>query len=136
MKHAMNQDVEWRSSSIRSTYLRAESERLKKKLETSEQALQSYREEVARFQWCGAMMIWSCHNFGSWTFGVRRPKANQSGSRPPMETVETCRNNIWEMLAAPQIGSDAAVMEARSIMARLESDFALVRQRYRDKHPK
>ena len=44
----LSQDFDFRSASTRGdfAYLHAESERLKKKLETSEQALQAYREEV------------------------------------------------------------------------------------------
>ncbi|MEI2724744.1 MAG: polysaccharide biosynthesis tyrosine autokinase [Verrucomicrobiota bacterium] len=117
------------------TYLRAESERLKKKLETSEQALQSYREEVGSVSMVRGddLVLPQLRELD-----LRRAQAKGESIRfkAAYDQVETCRNNIWEMLTAPQIGSDAAVMEARSIMARLESDFALVRQRYRDKHPK
>src|ERR1035437_2910971 len=40
------------------------------------------------------------------------------------------------MLNAPQIVGDPAVIEARSIVAKLDSDFALVRQRYLEQHPR
>ncbi len=44
--------------------------------------------------------------------------------------------NIEDILAYPQVAADPDVMQISTGVARLENEFAVVRQRYREKHPK
>jgi capsular exopolysaccharide synthesis family protein len=133
----MNQDFELRSSSTRGAFafLHAESERLKKKLEASEQALQSYREEVGSVSMVrGDDLV--LPQLRELNLRMAQAKGESIRFKTAYDQVENSRSNALEMLTAPQIGGDSAVIEARSIVAKLESDFALVRQRYQEKHPK
>jgi succinoglycan biosynthesis transport protein ExoP len=133
----MNQDFELRSSSTRGAFafLHAESERLKKKLEASEQALQSYREEVGSVSMVrGDDLV--LPQLRELNLRMAQAKGESIRFKTAYDQVEDSRSNALEMLTAPQIGGDSAVIEARSIVAKLESDFALVRQRYKEKHPK
>jgi capsular exopolysaccharide synthesis family protein len=133
----MSQDFEFRSASTRGAfaYLHAESERLKKKLEASEQALQSYREEVGSVSMLKTDDL-LLPQLRELNLRMAQAKGESIRFKTAYEQVQHSQTNVSEMLTAPQIAGDSAVIEARSIMAKLESDFALIQQRYKDKHPK
>jgi polysaccharide biosynthesis transport protein len=133
----MSQDFEFRSAATRGAfaYLNAESERLKKKLEASEQTLQSYREEVGSVSMLkGDDLL--LPQLRELNLRMAQAKGESIRFKTAYEQVAHSRGNVSEMLTAPQIAGDPAVIEARSIVAKLESDFALIQQRYKEKHPK
>ena len=133
----MNQDFELRSSTTRGAFafLKAESERLKKKLEASEQALQLYREEVGSVSMVQGDDV-VLPQLRELNLRMAQAKGESIRLKTAYEQVQNSGSNVWEMLNAPQIGGDSAVIEARSIVAKLDSDFALIRQRYLEEHPK
>src|ERR1035438_23899 len=133
----MNQDFELRSSTTRGAFafLKAESERLKKKLEASEQALQLYREEVGSVSMVQGDDV-VLPQLRELNLRMAQAKGESIRLKTAYDQVQNSHNDISEMLNAPQIGGDSAVIEARSIVAKLDSDFALIRQRYLEKHPK
>src|ERR1035437_3203906 len=133
----MNQDFELRSSTTRGAFafLKAESERLKKKLEASEQALQLYREEVGSVSMVQGDDV-VLPQLRELNLRMAQAKGESIRLKTAYEQVQNSGSNVWEMLNAPQIVGDPAVIEARSIVAKLDSDFALVRQRYLEQHPK
>jgi polysaccharide biosynthesis transport protein len=133
----MNQDFEERASSSRSAFafLQAESKRLKEKLEASEQALQAYREEVGSVSMTqGDDLV--LPQLRELNFRMAQAKGESIRLRAAYSQIEGSRSNVWDMLTAPQIAGDPAVIEARSLVAKLENDFAMIRQRYKSKHPK
>jgi succinoglycan biosynthesis transport protein ExoP len=133
----LSQDFDFRSASTRGdfAYLHAESERLKKKLETSEQALQAYREEVGSVSMLkGDDLL--LPQLRELNLRMAQAKGESIRFKTAYEQVQHSRTNVSEMLTSPQIGGDSAVIEARSILGKLESDFALIQQRYKEKHPK
>ena len=133
----LSQDFDFRSASTRGdfAYLHAESERLKKKLETSEQALQAYREEVGSVSMLkGDDLL--LPQLRELNLRMAQAKGESIRFKTAYEQVQHSRTNVSEMLMSPQIGGDSAVIEARSILGKLESDFALIQQRYKEKHPK
>ena len=133
----MNQDFEQRSSTTRGAFafLQGESERLKKKLEASEQALQSYREEVGSVSMAqGDDLV--LPQLRELNLRMAQAKGESIRLKTAYDQLQGSRSNVWEMLNAPQIGGDPAVIEDRSLVAKLENDFALAQQRYKGKHPK
>jgi capsular exopolysaccharide synthesis family protein len=133
----MSQDFEFRSASAHGAfaYLQAESARLKKKLEASEQTLQSYREEVGSVSMLKSddLLLPQLRELN-----LRMPQAKGESIqlKTAYQQVEHCQTNVSELLMAPQIRGDSSVIEAQSLVGKLESDFSLVQQRYKAKHPK
>jgi capsular exopolysaccharide synthesis family protein len=133
----LTQDFQVRSISTRGayTFLNDESQRLKKKLETSEQALQAYREEV------GSVSMLQGGDFvmpqlTELSLRVTQAKSEAIRLKSSYDQVNAARTNLLEMLTAPQIVADPAVADARALLAKLENDFALIQQRYKAMHPK
>ncbi len=133
----LTQDFQVRSISTKGafTFLNDESQRLKKKLEASEQALQAYREEV------GSVSMLQGGDFvmpqlTELSLRVTQAKSETIRLKSSYDQVNAARTNLTEMLTAPQIVADPAVADARALLAKLENDFALIQQRYKAMHPK
>ncbi|MGA3181358.1 MAG: polysaccharide biosynthesis tyrosine autokinase [Verrucomicrobiota bacterium] len=118
-----------------STYLQQEAERWKKKLEEAEQALADYRKQV------GSVSLQEDQN-------IIAPKLQDLNKRLTQSTANLVQaggaytnsmkmsTNIEDLLAYPQVAADPDVMQVSTDVAKHENDFVLIRQRYREKHPK
>lgn len=116
-------------------FLLEEAARLKKKLETSEQALQDYRREV------GSVSLAQNQDIISPALQDLNKRLTQSTadviqSQGAYQDSLKMGTNIADLLAYPQIAADPDVSTIAAAIARLENDFAVIRQRYREKHPK
>lgn len=133
----MIQDSEVRSSSTRGAYsfLKEESERLRKKLEASEQALQAYRESAGSGSMLQAEDI-ILPQLRELSLRVTQARSDTIRLKAAVEQLQAAGTNVWAIVTNPQIAADPAVIESRSNLAKLENDFALLKQRYKPKHPK
>jgi succinoglycan biosynthesis transport protein ExoP len=132
-----SQDWEQRSSSTRgaSSFLQDEADRLKKKLEESEQELQKYREEV------GSVSIQQGESslapkLQLYNNNLTQARAEMLRLKAVFEQINTLTNRIDDLLALPQIATEPALAESRRAFAQTSANFATTQMRYKEKHPK
>jgi capsular exopolysaccharide synthesis family protein len=132
-----SQDYQLRTSTTKgaSTFLKEEADRLKVKLEVSEQALQKYREEV------GSVSVQQGQN-------SVEPKLQQYNNNLTQSRAETLRlkavydqicgltNRLEDLLSLPQIATEPALAGSRLAFSAATANFAAVQMRYKEKHPK
>src|SRR5205823_5193557 len=56
--------------------------------------------------------------------------------RAELAQVEKLGTNVGALLVMPAVNTDAIVVEAKSALSKLESDFASLKARYKEAHPK
>src|ERR1039458_3952442 len=127
--------VQQGANSGASVFLQQEADRLKKKLEASDQALQDYRKQV------GAISLEQSQD-------IVTPQLQDLNKRFTQSKAELIQaegayqdslkmgTNIEALLAYPQIAAAPDMVQISTDLARLENDFAVIRQRYREAHPK
>ncbi len=116
-------------------FLQQEAERLKKKLEASDQALQDYRKKV------GAVSLEQSQDIVTPQLQdlnkrLTECKASVIQADGVYQDALKMGTNVDMLLAYPQIAADPEVVQINTQVAQLENSFAVVRQRYRAKHPK
>ncbi|MCX8155518.1 MAG: polysaccharide biosynthesis tyrosine autokinase [Verrucomicrobiae bacterium] len=117
------------------SYLRDETERLKKKLEESERNLQKYREEA------GIVSLQQSQD-------VLAPQLRELAAKVAQARSDTARlqrqyqrllaqaSNVSDLLLLPQIAAVPEVQALRSALSKSEQDFKILSLRYKEKHPK
>lgn len=123
------------STTVANELLDKEARRLKKKLEDSEHALQSYREQFK------ATSLDDRQNTVVAELKELSTKATESKStrikaEADYNQVQQLGTNIEALLALATVANDPAVTAARINLNKAEDDFAVLRQRYKEKHPK
>jgi polysaccharide biosynthesis transport protein len=115
--------------------LQKEAEKQRKKLEESQQALADYRKQV------GSVSLEQGQD-------IITPKLQDlnrrlTDSKTTLVQAEglyqdslKMSTNIDDLLAYPQVAEDPDVVQIATDVAKHENDFVLIRQRYREKHPK
>ena len=134
----MEFESQLRTSTTKGAYqfLKEESERLKKKLEESEKALQDYRQQVGSvsFQQSQDIVIPQLRDLSS---RLTQAKAETIRTRALLEDAKKLSTaNVYELLAEPNVANDQGVQQAFSDLVKSENDFTLARLRYKSKHPK
>lgn len=116
-------------------YLEAQADQLKTKLEASERALQDYRQQL------GTVSIDDSQNNYD-------PQIKDITARLEVAQEETMRakaayddfaqlgTNLVELLARSEIANDPSVMSVRAALTEQQAQMAIIKQRYREKHPK
>lgn len=129
-------DSEVRAASTKGafSFLRDESERLRRKLEASEQALQSYRQEVGTGAGLQSQDI-LIPQLRELSLRLTQSRSEAIKLQTAHEQIQKAED-VWAIIATPQVAADPAVAEARSLLAAAELQFAAVTQRYKHKHPK
>jgi capsular exopolysaccharide synthesis family protein len=117
------------------TFLQQEAERLKKKLEASDQALQDYRKQV------GAISLEQDQDIVTPQLQdlnkrLTEIKADVVQAQGAYQDSLNMGTNVEDLLAYPQIAADPEVMQIAADVAKQENELAVIRQRYREKHPK
>jgi capsular exopolysaccharide synthesis family protein len=127
--------VNSKSSKGAYAFLQAQADQLKTKLEASEHALQEYRQQV------GTVSLDDSQKNDD-------PEVKDISARLEVAQEETIRakgafeaisrlgTNLTELLAHPEIANDPSVMAVRASLTDQQSQMALIKQRYREKHPK
>ena len=133
----MSQDFEVRSTTTKGAYkfLNDEAERLKAKLESSEKALNDYQKEVGSvsMQQSQDIIVPQLRELSS---RLTQAKAETIRFKAAYDQVAKAGTNVFQLLDSPQIVEDRSVQEARSTLAKSETDLALIQKRYKHKHPK
>ncbi len=117
------------------TFLQQEADRLKKKLEASDQALQDYRKQV------GAISLEQSQDIvtpqlQNLNLLFTKSKADVIQAQGAYQDSLNMSTNVEDLLAYPQVATDPDVMKIATSVSQLENEFAVIRQRYRAKHPK
>lgn len=123
-------------------FLQDEAERQKKKLEASEKALQDYRRKVGAVSLqVGTVSEKQSQDIISPQLQdlnqrLTQGKANLVQAKGAYEDSLKMSTNIEELLSYPGIVTDPDVAQISLEVARHENDLVVIRQRYREKHPK
>jgi len=133
----LNLDLDMLSASTKGAgaFLRDEADRLRKKLDASERVLNEYRMKVGSVSMQGAQGT-GFPELQELSVRLASAKTDTLRLKAAYDQVLKAKSNVWQLLELPQITADSAVNEARTILAKAESDFELVRKRYKEKHPK
>lgn len=132
-----SQDFEMRSMSTKgaSSFLKDEADRLKAKLEKSEQELQKYREEV------GSVSVQQGQDsvapkLQQYNNNLTQARAEALRLKAMLEQILSLTNRIDDLLSLPQIATEPALATSRQSFAAAKANFAAVQMRYKGKHPK
>src|SRR5215472_14018556 len=110
-------------------------ERLKKKLEESEHALQAYKEQS------NASSLDDRQNtvvaeLRELSTKATEAKALRIKAEADYNQVVALGTNVEALLTVPGVATDQTVISARINLAKAEDEFAALKQRYKEKHPK
>lgn len=118
-----------------SNFLQQEADRLKAKLQQSEEALQKCREEA------GSIGIQRSQDYllpklqeANVRLGQARAAVTHLQARYEQICAET--NHLDDLLRLPQIATEPALVEPRARLAQANADFSAAQLRYKPKHPK
>ena len=137
VENYLNQDalVQQTANAGAGVFLRQEAERLKKKLEASDQALQDYRKQVGSVSLDQNQDIVT-PQLQDLNTRFTKSKAEFIQAEGAYQDSLKMGTNIEALLAYPQIAAEPDMVQISTDLARLENDFAVIRQRYREAHPK
>lgn len=132
---AQDAQVQQTANTGASVFLRQEADRLKKKLEASDQALQDYRKHV------GAISLEQSQDIVTPQLQdlnkrFTQIKADVIQAQGTYQDSLNMSTNIEALLAYSQVAADPDVLKIATAVSQLENEFAVIRQRYRAKHPK
>jgi capsular exopolysaccharide synthesis family protein len=123
------------ASQVANEFLSSEAEPLKRKLEAAENALQAYKEQTQSASVEDRQSIVT-EKLRDLSVKVTEAKSQRILQETAYKQVQALGNDVDALLVIPAVANDGAVMESRSNIAKLESDLASLKQRYREKHPK
>jgi succinoglycan biosynthesis transport protein ExoP len=137
IKEYMKQNLEQYSASsqVANEFLLEEARRLKKKLEQSELALHAYREKTKTVSLEQRQDI---VNPKLKELSVRLTEANSKRLdwEAKLAQVKELGTNVEALLVLPVVAADPTIVNIQASIVHAESDFANLRQRYKEKHPK
>jgi capsular exopolysaccharide synthesis family protein len=116
-------------------FLSVEAQELRKKLETSENALQSYRQNVFSVSLEDRQNI-VVQKLKDLSQNATEAKSQRIAQEAAYKRMLQCSNNVQALLGIPLVANDEAVMEIRSSITKAESDFGNLKQEYKSRHPK
>ncbi len=133
----IRQGFEQQSSSTRvaNEFLLAEADRLKKKLEESEHALQDYREKTksASMEDRQNVVAVQFKELGSRVTEARAARIKAEGA---YMQVKALSNNIVALSVLSVVAENPEVSQLKTELSKQENNFANLAQRYKSKHPK
>jgi len=116
-------------------FLQQEADRQKKKLEASERALQDYRKQVGSISLQQSQDIIT-PQLQDLNKRLTQTKANLVQAEGAYKDSLSMPTNIESLLAYTNVMGDPDVVAISTDVTKHENDFVLIRQRYREKHPK
>jgi capsular exopolysaccharide synthesis family protein len=118
-----------------SVFLQQEADKWKKKLEASDQALQDYRKKVGliSLEQNTDIVTPQLQDLNTRLTQTNMAVIQAQGAYQDSLNMST---NVADLLAYPQVAADPDIMQISTAVTRAEDDFAVIRQRYREKHPK
>ncbi|HLP78570.1 MAG TPA: polysaccharide biosynthesis tyrosine autokinase [Candidatus Paceibacterota bacterium] len=123
------------SINVANQSLTREAERLRRKLEQSENALQTYKEEnsAASLDDRQNTVVAKLNELNS---RATEAKSARIKTETEYEQVLKIGTNMAALLNVPAVARDQTVVALELGLTRAEDDFAAVRERYKSKHPK
>lgn len=130
-----NEEQHTSTSETADEVLIREAQRLKKKLQDSEEALQAYREKT------GAVSLDDRQNTVVAKLKELSTRATEAKSarikgESDYAQVASLGTNVQALLVLSVVANDPKVVEIQMTINKLDSEFANLRQRYLEKHPK
>ena len=116
-------------------YLRVEETRLKKKLEQSEKTMQEYKEQTQSVSLEDRQNV-VVEKLKELNQKVTEAKSQRIQQETLYRQAVQFGDNPAALMSLPAVASDPTVTDIRANVARLESDLANLRQRYKERHPK
>ena len=136
-KEYIRQSIEKRAGGARLAYdfLREEGDRLKKKLSTSENRLQAYREEKGSTSFNDRENI-VASKLQDLNSKVTQSKAERMRLESDLTEVDKYKNDSDQLLTVPSIANHPTVVEIKNQISSMNATIANLAQRYKDKHPR
>ena len=131
----LNTEQSVSSAEMANVALLKEADRLKKKLQDSENALQAYREETGSVSLDQRQDIVGA-NLKELSTRVTEAKSARIKIESDLAQLEALGTNIQALMVLAVVANDPKVVEIQTTLNRLGSDLANLRQRYKEKHPK
>jgi succinoglycan biosynthesis transport protein ExoP len=133
----IRQSIERRAgtSELALQFLMEESERLKKRVRESEQAVQEYREsqKSVSLENQENIVLDKLKDLNSKLTAV---KADRMRLETDFAQIRQYQGNVDKLLTVPSISNHATVQDLKKEIQSLEANIATLAQRYKDKHPK
>lgn len=130
-----NHDYNSSASDTAFGFLKNEETRLKAKLETSERAMQEYKESTKSVSLEERQNV-VVEKLKEINQKVTEAKSTRIAHETAYNQAKNLGNNVGALMFLPAVTSDLTVADARSNIGKLESELANLRQRYKEKHPK
>ncbi len=123
------------ASDLAYSFLRNEEVRLKEELEKSERAMQEYKEQTksASLEDRQNVVVEKLKELNQ---KVTEAKSTRILHETAYNQATQLSNNPAALMFLPAVASDPAITDIRGNIARLESELANLRQRYKERHPK
>ncbi len=130
-----NVDRYLETASIAHQFLLDEADRLKRKLQDSEHALFAYKESTKSVSLEDKQDIVTAklRELSSRTIQAHGERLRYEVQ---LKQVRELGDNVPALSVLPIVQNDAAVAGLRGAVTKMESDFASIRERYREKHPR
>ncbi|MGA9607713.1 MAG: Wzz/FepE/Etk N-terminal domain-containing protein, partial [Rouxiella badensis] len=123
------------ASETASDFLLSEADRLRKKLEKSEQALQDYKEKTASVSLEERQNI-VVDELKELNEKVTAAKSERLKLEADLAQIRQAGQNVETLLTIPSVGAQASVADLRQKEVAQEAEIATLAQRYKDKHPR
>ena len=117
------------------TFLTTELERLKGEVQRTEQEVQDYRREKNSVSLEERMDI-IIPQLRDYSLRVTQAEATRIKLESEFEQVKEAGEDAAKLLVLPIVTYDPSVVEAKTAIALVEKEFAVLKQRYKHKHPK
>ncbi len=130
-----NEEQHTSTSEVADEVLIQEAQRLKKKLQDSEELLQAYRVKT------GAVSLDDRQNtvvakLKELSTRATEAKSARIKAESDYAQVESLGTNVQALLVLPVVANDPKVVEIQMTINKQDGELANLRQRYKDKHPK
>jgi polysaccharide biosynthesis transport protein len=117
------------------SFLNKEGRRLKTKLDEAERALQEFRDRAK------SVSLEERNDIVTARLKELNAKLTEANSttirlKTELAQLENVGNSVESLLVVSSVNADPSVAEAKSALSRLEGEFAKLKQRYKDAHPK
>ena len=123
------------STGVANELLLKEAERLKKKLQESEHVLQTYKEQ-SKASSLDDRQNTVVAELRELSTKATEAKALRIKAEADNNQVVELGTNVEALLTVPSVATDQTVVSARINLAKAEDEFAALKQRYKEKHPK
>jgi capsular exopolysaccharide synthesis family protein len=137
VENYLKQDFSIKSTTSRSqsAFFKVEFDRLARKLQDSEQALQDYAELVGTVELANLAGAQS-DQFQEYQHQMTLTQADVIRLKSAYDQSLKMGTNVNELLAYTAIASDPQVQSCQTAIAQKEADFLLIKQQFREKNPK